>query len=403
MEIDRRHALALLGGGIAGAVFPISAFSSAVVRKQKLYLSAGADASGNYRAAGFLADGACVFDLTLPGRGHGFAVSANNDAAVLFARRPGRFALALDLNRGCVDRIIAPPANRHFYGHGAFSPDGRMLYATENDFEGERGVIGVYDALQGYGRVKEFPSYGVGPHEVVLAPDGMTLAVANGGIITRPDMPRIKLNLPTMSPSLCYIDRRDGRLRRKLALDPVLHQLSIRHLSINSEGVAAVAMQYEGSAKDIVPLIALQRPNGRLELIEGPQNVLQSMRNYCGSVCFDVSGETFAVSSPRGNVITFWDTDSGQHRSSVTVSDGCGVAPGTRPNEFLASGGSGDLVTVDASVGTQIPLELSALGTARWDNHMSVAFNSEKIQRFCRQGEKATAASVYGSSTVSRG
>ena len=34
---------------------------------------------------------------------------------------------------------------RHFFGHGVFSPDGKLLYATENDFEAARGVIGVYD------------------------------------------------------------------------------------------------------------------------------------------------------------------------------------------------------------------------------------------------------------------
>ena len=373
MEIDRRHTLALLAGGIAGALFPIPCYSAAAGRKQKLFLSARAGASGGYRVAGFSAHGVPVFDLTLPGRGHAFAVAPSGNSAVLFARRPGRFALVLDLNGGRVDRHFTTPADRHFYGHGVFSPDGHLLYATENDFEGERGVIGVYDVRRDFTRIGEFPSHGTGPHEVVLLPDGETLAVANGGIITRPEMPRIKLNLPTMSPSLCYVDRHNGRLRQKLTLEPALNQLSIRHLDVNSDGVVAIVMQYEGLARDLVPLIALHRFNESLELVQAPPEVLRSMRNYCGGVCFDTSGETFAVSSPRGNVITFWDTDSGQHLSSVTVSDGCGVAPGTRPNEFLASGGLGDVVMVDAPLGTQKSLALSGLESASWDNHMDVA------------------------------
>lgn len=137
--------------------------------------------------------------------------------------------------------------------------------------------------------------------------------------------------------------------------------------------MVAIVMQYEGPARHLVPLIALHRFNESLELVQAPLEVLRSMRNYCGGVCFDTSGETFAVSSPRGNVITFWVTDSGQHLSSVTVSDGCGVAPGTRPNEFLASGGLGDVVMVDAPLGTQKSLALSGLESASWDNHMDVA------------------------------
>ena len=372
MEIDRRHTLALLAGSIVGALFSNPCYSAAVSRNQKLYLSARAVASGGYRVAGFSANGVPTFDLPLPGRAHAFAVSPTSDSAVLFSRRPGRFALVLDINYGRTNQQVTTLANRHFYGHGVFSPDGQTMYATENDFEGERGVIGVYDVGCDYRRIGEYPSYGIGPHEIVLLPDGETLAVANGGIVTHPDIPRMKLNLPTMSPSLCYIDRHEGRLLQKLTLEPALRQLSIRHLAVNSDSVVAIVFQYEGPINELVPLIALHRMNDRLELIQAPLKVLQSMRNYCGSVCFDISGETFAVSSPRGSVITFWHTKSGQYLSSVKISDGCGIAPGTQPNEFIASGGLGDLVTVDAFLGEPNSLALNALTTSHWDNHLGV-------------------------------
>ncbi len=153
-------------------------------------------------------------------------------------------------------------------------------------------------------------------------------------------------------------------------------------------------MQYEGSVRDLVPLIALHRLNERLELIQGPLEVLQLMRNNCGSVCFNTSGETFAVSSPRGSVITFWDTNSGRYLSSVIVSDSCGAAPGTRSNEFLASGGLGDIVAVDVSLGTQNSLALSAFETARWDNHMGVARIMSDGESIDRQIETTNPVSV---------
>ena len=373
MVIDRRRALRLLGGGGVAPLLPWPLGAKAAERDAQPYLSARADAGGGYWVSGFMGDGASLFNLPLPGRGHSFAVRPGEREAVHFARRPGRFALVVNLAQGAIVRGLETPPERHFYGHGVFGPDGRMLYATENDFAGERGVISVYDAARDYRRVGEIPSHGVGPHEIALLSDGETLVVANGGIATHPDLPRVKLNLPTMAPSLCYVDRRKGHLLRELRLDPALHRLSIRHLAVSLDDTVAVAMQYEGPQHDRVPLVALQREGGPLRLVEGPRNVLRAMRNYCGSVCFDASGRTIAVTAPRSNLVTFWDVGAGRSLSSVKVSDGCGVAPGAQPGEFLASSGRGGMVVIDAHSGTSRPLAVGGLEGARWDNHLVAA------------------------------
>lgn len=373
MAIERREALLLLAGGVAGCALAVPFRADAAVRGALLYLSARADASGGYRVSGFAADGSSFFDLLLPGRGHSFAVRPGGRSAAHFARRPGRFALVLDLARGAVGRRVEAPAGRHFYGHGVFSRDGRLLYATENDFEGERGVIGVYDAARGYGCVGKLPSHGIGPHEIGLLSDGETLVVANGGIAMHPDLPRVKLNLPTMAPSLCLIDRRDGRLVRESRLNPALHRLSIRHLAVGPADTVAVAMQYEGPAGDLVPLVAVWHDDEGMRLLQGPHAVLRAMKNYCGSVCFDPSGRTIAVSAPRGGLVTFWDVDAGRYLSSARVADGCGVAPGARPGAFLASSGRGGVVEIDARSGATRPLALRGLESASWDNHLVLA------------------------------
>ena len=110
-----------------------------------------------------------------------------------------------------------------------------------------------------------------------------------------------------------------------------------------------------------------------LRLLQGPRAVLRAMKNYCGSVCFDRSGRTIAVSAPRGNLVTVWDAGTGRYLSSATVSDGCGVAPGAQPGEFLASSGLGGVVVIDARSGTTRPLALGGLEAARWDNHLVAA------------------------------
>ena len=158
------------------------------------------------------------------------------------------------------------------------------------------------------------------------------------------------------------------------------------------------------------------------------------MKHYCGSVYFDPGGRTIAVSAPRGGLVTFWnlliheaqhgcrdatyepsrfpiavpypsphratpayvvvtssDLDTSRNKASVSglswisrfwnvaaahylssarVADGCGVAPGKQPNEFLASSGQGGVVVIDATSGRARPFSVSRLENGRWDNHL---------------------------------
>lgn len=367
MEIDRRTFLTLLAGGLLGSVVPIRTWGSAPGR---LYLSARADQDRAFHVNGFDGMGTMVFDLPLPARGHSLTVHPRRHQAVIFARRPGTFAQVIDLTQGAVVITIEPPEDRHFYGHGVFASDGRLLYATENDYAGYRGVIGIYDTLDGYRRLGELPSQGIGPHDIRLLNDGTTLVIANGGILTHPDLPRIKLNLPTMAPSLVYLDRRDGRLLGEFQLAPELHQLSIRHLAVGPDNTVAIAIQDQGPQGNLAPLVGLHRQGENIMLCRAPDKVWQRMRQYCGSVAFDSSGTVFAVSSPRGNLITCWKTNSGQYLSSTEITDGCGVASGIRPFEFLVSSGVGGVFTIDARSGKRRPIISPFLNDGHWDNHL---------------------------------
>lgn len=369
MAIDRRATLGLLAGALAAPLLPRALRAA---HAGPLWLSARAGRDGGHSVSGFRRSGAPVFDLALPGRGHSFAVSPDGRGAVHFARRPGEFALAIDLARGTVSGKFAPPDNRRFQGHGAFAPNGRLLYASENDFEAARGAVGIYDAARGFARLGEIPSHGIGPHEIAMLSDGDTLAVANGGIATHPDLPRVKLNLPDMAPSLCYVDRRDGALLGEYRLDAALNRLGIRHLAVGRNGAVAVAMQYEGPRGDLVPPVALHR-DGRLRLLEAPEAVLRAMKQYCGSVAFDPAGRIVAASAPRGNVVAFWDAGTGAWLSTAPVPDGSGIAPVGRPGEFIATSGRGGAFLIDGRSGAARPLEGGFLRAGRWDNHLVAA------------------------------
>lgn len=368
MDANRRQVLGMLAALAGSGVAPGRALASGPVATA--WLGASADPGGRYRLAGVHPDGTTALDIELPGRGHGIALHPRAATCVLFARRPGTFALAVDLRDGGVASRIASRADRHFYGHGTFSADGRTLFASENDFENGTGVIGVYDPTDRYRRVGELPSHGVGPHDLRLLPGTRTLIVANGGIQTHPDAGRTKLNLQTMQPSLAYVDMDDGRLLGEYRLEPDLHLLSMRHLAVGPDGTVVVAMQFEGPDTRPMPLVCVHRGEERLRLLSAPAPVAGRMRNYAGSTTLDRRGRVAAVSAPRGNLITFWDVAEDRFLAETEVPDGCGVAPDGSPGGFAISSGRTGIWRFDATTGEKERLPSLLADRLRWDNHL---------------------------------
>lgn len=248
---------------------------------------------------------------------------------------------------------------RHYYGHGAFSADGKLLYATENDFDNAAGMIGVYDAMDGFRRVGEFATHGVGPHEVILLADGRTLAVANGGIETHPDFGRAELNIATMQPSFVLLDRESGDLIEKHMLPKELHQLSIRHMDVDQTGAVWFGCQHRGPAGETPLLVGRASRGNEIKLVDMPADVLGGFRNYIGSVAANRGAGTVAVSSPQGNSLAVFDAVSGEIVATRSRVEVCGLAPDR--DDYFISTGTGDLAGPAAEISTP---------EYAWDNHI---------------------------------
>ncbi|MDJ0932630.1 DUF1513 domain-containing protein [Breoghania sp.] len=285
-----------------------------------------------------------------------------------FARRPGTFAVTFDVEGRRAPEFFSSPEDRHFYGHGAYSPDGKLLYATENDFDNGRGFIGVYDTTDGYRRIAEFASGGVGSHEVLLAPDGRTLIVANGGMETHPDYGRTILNLPTMKPTLALIERLTGDLVACHDLGESERLSSIRHMTIDGIGAVWFGCQFQGSKSKRPQLVGRLKRDGEPELMSAPMDILHGFNNYVGSVMASCNGDVIATSSPRGGQVVYWDAASDEILGRDRVVDGCGVTP--RPdNDFLISDGAGQLLTGGPGDGGA-PSVIKRNSRVSWDNHI---------------------------------
>lgn len=347
----RRNFLSIL---LASATLPRFGWADA---GGPTYLAAAREPDGGYALFGLSATGEDIFRIPLPDRGHAAAAHPTAPEAVAFARRPGTFALVIDCVSGDVAHRLHAPEGRHFYGHGAFIEGGAVLATSENVIDTAEGRIGLWARDDGYARIGDVASGGIGPHDILRLP-GDVLAVANGGIRTHPDRGREKLNLDTMRPNLSYLTVASG-IDEVVELDPDLHHASIRHLAAK-DGVVAFAMQWQGDLTDPAPLLGLHRRGAGPTLCAAPLAEQLAMKGYAGSVAM-CDGQV-GITSPRGGYIHLFN-DDGTFAESLKRADVCGLAAAS-PG-MTATDGFGGILSVSRS--TLTPYRSA---NRAWDNHL---------------------------------
>lgn len=307
-------------------------------------------------------------------RGHGASQNPTEPhKVVLFARRPGTEGVEVDLRTGAILQRFKAQSGRHFFGHGTFSHDGQKLYTTESNLETDQGVIGIRDAKT-FEWLGEFASHGIGPHDIHLMPDQQTLVVANGGILTRPETGRKKLNLETMSPSLTYLNAQTGKLVEQVSISE--KKASIRHLAVAKDGTVAIAMQLQREAmnhQQAVPLAAIHRQGQAITLLQAPDNLWFALQDYLGSVAISEASGTVGFTSPHGNLAAFWSLESAQLPSSFkgyfALNDVCGLTTTQDDNAFILSNSFGELRYLQAD-NLQETLHKRQKMNIAWDNHL---------------------------------
>jgi len=336
-----------------------------------IYLSAGFKEGKHYSLCGISSSGRELYSIDLPTRGHAIAINQKTNECAIIARSPGNYVYIFDVKSGSITNKIICNSDFHYYGHGFYSCDGRWLYTSENEYESGKGFLGIYDSHHSYQLVKRIYTNGIGPHEIVLLKDGKTVAIANGGILTHPDTGNTKLNLQDMVSKLTYVNLETGNLVAENELLPEYKFMSIRHLDVSSENKVALAMQYQGSGNKPNPLVGLSDINNGIKFFDTPIEVIYRMQNYCGSICFDSSGNFLAVSNPRGGMITFWKVQNRSFYSLMEIKDGCGVSQSDEPNTFCISNGYGDLFKYWPIEHKKEKLKNNVKMTG-WDNHLKL-------------------------------
>ncbi|MDK2777037.1 MAG: DUF1513 domain-containing protein [Pseudomonadota bacterium] len=371
-RISRRH---FLSGVAALSALPLSVRALAAgtsAQPQEAWVSAQGAGSRHF-AMSWINPASSSATTALSGfRGHGAAQHPHKPwLMVLYSRSPGTHGMVVDIRSGNVVQRFDSAEGHHMHGHGAFTPDGQLMFSTESDYRSGTGKL-VIRETEHYQIVGEYLTHGTGPHQMLLMPDQKTLVVANGGLRTHPDSGRKILNADRMDSSLVYIDAASGELLGQYRLAE--SKASIRHLDVADDGTVAVATQVQRPAMSdnhLVNLGAVHKP-GQPELVPltAPQTLMTRFNDYMGSVAINSRERIAGFTSPRGDLAAFWNIDSGELTGYHAFHDVCGLTTTLDQRYFVLSNSYGEIRQINALTMKEEKSRRMKFSGMHWDNHL---------------------------------
>jgi len=238
---------------------------------------------------------------------HGFAPHPKDHRRAILFEKQGPGACEVDLAAKTVVRPLRTAAERHFYGHGAFSPDGKLLYATETVMATHEGVIMVRDGTT-LEPVGEFPTFGHSPHDCVLIDHGRTLVITNGGgSLEEPDAP----------PCVTFVDVPSKKLRERLTFDNP--RVNAGHLALTSRReLVVISAPRRGLPESETGGISL-RAGKQLHTLAEPAETTRRMVGETLSLAIHERSGVVGVTTPDADLLTFWDFRRGKLVKAVPI------------------------------------------------------------------------------------
>jgi hypothetical protein len=234
--------------------------------------------------------------------GHGVSIDPRDPSKAAVFEKKGPGACYVDLKQRRQIAPITTAQGRHFYGHGAYSADGSLLYATESVLDDDhRGILAVRDA-QSFAALGTMPTYGASPHDCLLIDGGATMVVANGGGDLRGGA----------KPCVCYVDVQSEKLLERIELGA--GRFNTGHLALSAAGgLAVVSAPRDGLPSASAKLGAVSlKPKGRpITTMRKPKAVVANMKGETLSVAIYEPQAVVMATHPEGDMMTLWDMASG--------------------------------------------------------------------------------------------
>jgi hypothetical protein len=268
---------------------------------------------------------------------HGLAVDPRDPSRVAVFEKRGPGACVADLRGTQVPQPLRTSARRRFYGHGAFSRDGALLYATESIVDRAfEGVLVVRDArtLQELGEV---PTFGAAPHDCRLLDDGTTMVIANGGGSIAGGS----------APCVAYVDLASEKLLDRVVLDSP--RFNAGHVAVTRTGhLALVSAPRDGDPGLHLGALSLRPPGGALGTVQQPASIVGRMKGETLSVLIDEERGVVLATHPLGDCVSIWRLDDGSFVRTLELSGPRGVTRSLDGAWYLVSHLAGRSVRLTA-------------------------------------------------------
>ena len=349
--ITRRDLLLRAGAAAAGAGFS-ACFGTPGAGRKGTVLGPGRFINTDTGKMSFVL---CLFDLdgdhtrTVPMEffGHGLAQHPKERRRGVIFEKKGPGCCEVDLAEGRVTRPLTTPKERAFYGHGAFSRDGSLLFATENRLETKTGLICVRDGKT-YQEIGEFPTYGKSPHDCHLIDEGRTLAITNGGGVMGDAA-------ENAAPSVTFVDARSTKLLERLTF--ATPRINAGHLALTSRrDVVAISAPREGLPPTDRGGVTIRTGDGPFVTMAEPEEVVSRMVGESLSLCLVEEKAVVGVTNPDGNIVTFWDMAGKRFLKKLDLPAPRGFAKTLDGEHLVLSYGAGTLTLLSPETLEPVPL-----------------------------------------------
>lgn len=260
----------------------------------------------------------------MPFLAHGIHIDPSNTNRLAVFEKRGANACEFDLKNRTISRTISCKPGRYFYGHGAYSVDGGLLYSSETELNTLQGMIAIRDGND-LSYISEFPTFGIEPHECHLIDDGSTMVVTNGGGKSGEEQ-----------PSVTYIDINTQKLMEKVTLSH--EDLNTGHVAISQNGdLVVVSAPRKGLDPAMPGGVSIRPRNAPMQSRTEPSDITQRMRGEALSVAIDAESKIAAVTHPDGNLLSFWSIEDARLLKTIELASPRGVALTTDNKNFIVS------------------------------------------------------------------
>lgn len=245
----------------------------------------------------------------------------------------GASASEIDLKTGRVVQNIYLPEASEFFGHGFFTPDGKVFFASRVDMEQAKGYLTGYDTADCTKIVADYPITDGALHESRLMPDGTAMIACFG---VKPIAGEHPFSGPRLRKgALVQIDMKSGKPIHEWDVDDDTQMVG--HFRVTRDGNIIVLSRPREGVTSSGKVFFGNMGGKKLEEIRFSDMVPAGKSGECLSIALNADETVAMVTNPENNRILMIDAKKGVYLGAAPIM-AKGIVYDEKAHGFIGSG-----------------------------------------------------------------